>query len=123
MSHARMKTVFLHFSKYLPWSIFLLLQLLENLVFVEFPRFLFDFIILKKKKHFGGNEVRFTSKNCKRDKSFISFINFLYALLALKMILSNRVAKIFFAVPYRILDTEGLSSILTDLLLLFTASL
>ena len=32
MAHARMKTVFLHFSNYLPWSIFLLLQLLENLV-------------------------------------------------------------------------------------------
>ena len=36
MSHARMKTVFLHFSNYLPWSIFLLLQLLVNLVFMEF---------------------------------------------------------------------------------------
>ena len=43
MSHARMKTLFLHFSDYLPWSIFLLLQLLKNLVFVEFPRFLFAF--------------------------------------------------------------------------------
>ena len=37
MPHARMKTAFLQFSNYLPWSIFLLLQLLENLVFVEFP--------------------------------------------------------------------------------------
>ena len=41
---------------------------------------------------FRRNEVRFTSKKCKRDKSFISFIYFLYDLLALKMILSRRVA-------------------------------
>ena len=34
-----------------------------------------------------GNEVRFNSKICKRDKSFISIIYFLYTLLALKRIL------------------------------------
>ena len=41
MSHARMKTVFLHFSNNLPGPFFVLLQLLENLVFVEFPSCLF----------------------------------------------------------------------------------
>ena len=40
MSHVRMKTVFLNFSNYLPWSIFLLLQLLENLVFLGISTFL-----------------------------------------------------------------------------------
>ena len=43
MSHARMKTVFLIFLIISPGRFFLLLQLLENLVFVEFPRFLFYF--------------------------------------------------------------------------------
>ena len=40
MSHARMKTVFLHFSNYPPGPFFIAAAL-ENLVFVEFPRFLF----------------------------------------------------------------------------------
>ena len=48
----------------------------------------FDFTRLKE------TFWRFTSKKCKRDKSFISFIYFLIALLALKMILSRRVTNI-----------------------------
>ena len=38
------------------------------------------------------------------------------------MILSRCVANIFYPVPYWILDTEWLAAILTDFLLLFTAS-
>ena len=47
------------------------------------------FILLKD--HFEENEVRFIFKKCNRNKSFISFILFFYALLALKMIASRRV--------------------------------
>ena len=55
----------------------------------EFCFFFFDFILLKK--HFGGREVKFTPEKCKA--SYPSFI-FLYALLALKVVLSRRVANI-----------------------------
>ena len=68
----------------------------------------FDFILLKET--FRRKRDRFTSKKCKSDKSFISFIYLLYALPALKLILSS-MSQTFFAVPYRILDTEWLSSI------------
>ena len=70
------------------------------------------------KKLFGGTEVRFTSIKCKRDNSFISFIYFLHELLALKWFYPD-VSQTFFAVPYRILATEWLLSILTDFILLF----
>ena len=63
-------------------------------------------------------------KNVKETKvSYpLSFICFLYALLGLKMVLFRCVAT-FSTVPYQKLDTEWLSSILTNFLLMFTASL
>ena len=58
-------------------------------------------------------------KKYKGDKSLIAFINLHYKLFAINIILPRRVT--VFSVYHRKLDTEWLSSILTDFLLLFTA--
>ena len=48
MSHARMKTVFLHFSNYLSWSIFLIAEAVGKPGFHGIPMFLVYFYLLKK---------------------------------------------------------------------------
>ena len=50
MSHARMKLFFFIFLIISPGPFLLLVQLLENLVFVEFPRFFFVFVLVEMTK-------------------------------------------------------------------------
>ena len=67
--------------------------------------------------------MRSTSKKMLKRQKFYIFYLFSLRITCVQNDFKPDVSQSFLAIPYRILDTEWMSSVLTDFFLLFTASL